>query len=86
MLKQGNKAPVEVAHQVCIIYAVVGGYLKDVPLQDIPEFELRLREFMDTRYESVLHAIRSTGKLEQEAEDTLKTAITELLKEFRKES
>lgn len=86
VLKQKNKTPVEVAHQVCIIYAVVGGYLKDIALQDISEFELRLRAFMDTRYEHVLAAIRTTGKLEPEAEELLKTAITELLKEFRKES
>ena len=85
VLKQKNKAPAEVAHQVCIIYAVVNGYLKDVAVADIPEFELRLREFMDTRYESVLTAIRTTGKLEQDTEEQLKAALTELLKEFRKE-
>ena len=85
VLKQKNKAPVEVAHQVCAIYAVVNGYLKDIAVTDIPEFELRLREFMDTRYESVLTAIRTTGKLEQATEDTLKNALTELLAQFRKE-
>ena len=85
VLKQKNKAPVEVAHQVCIIYAVVNSYLKDVAVSDIPEFELRLQEFMDARYEGVLAAIRTTGKLEQDTEETLKTAITELVKEFRKE-
>ena len=40
---------------------------------------------MDTRYESVLTAIRTTGKLEQDTEEQLKAALTELLKEFRKE-
>ncbi len=82
VLKQGNNAPVEVAHQVCIIYAVTKGYLKDIPLDKIPEFELRLREHMDLRYEDVLTRIRTTGKLEQTAEETLKTAITELLAQF----
>ena len=85
VLKQKNKAPVEAAHQVCIIYAVVNGYLKDIALSDIPEFELRLQEFMDARYESVLTAIRTTGKLEQDTEETLKTALNDLLKDFRKE-
>ena len=86
VLKQKNQAPVEVAHQVCIIYAVTNGYLKDISLEDIPEFELRLREFMDNRHEAVLSAIRTTGKLEPETEETLKTAITQLLEEFRKEN
>ena len=82
VLKQRNNAPVEVAHQVCIIYAVTNGYLKDVAVESIPEFELRLREFMDNRYSAVLEAIRTSGKLEPETEENLKAALTELLTEF----
>ena len=81
VLKQKNNAPVEVAHQVCILYAVVNGFLGSVGVDSIPEFELRLREFMDTRYEDVLAAIRATGKLEPETENRLKEALTQLLAE-----
>ena len=84
VLKQKNNSPVEVAHQVCILYAVVHGYLKDIPVEDIPEFERRLFEFMDnSQYHCVLIAIRATGKLEKDTEDTLKAALNELLAEFR---
>ncbi len=82
VLKQKNNAPVEVAHQVCILYAVVNGYLNRLPVDKIPEFELRLREFMDTRYDAVLEAIRSTGKLEADTEQALKTALDALMSEF----
>ena len=83
VLKQKNNAPVEVAHQVCIIYAVVNGYLKDIELEQVPEFEKRLQEFMEnSQYVSVLEDIRTTGKLEQNTEEQLKAALTELLKEF----
>ena len=82
VLKQKNQAPAEVAHQVCILYAVTKGYLKDIPVQQVPEFEKRLTEFMDNRYEPVLEAIRTTGKLEPETEEKLKTALEELLTEF----
>ncbi len=82
VLKQKNNAPVEVAHQVCILYAVVKGYLENIEVSRIPEFERRLQEFMDTRYEDVLVSIRTTGKLEAAAEDKLKAAITELLAEM----
>ena len=82
VLKQSNNAPVEVAHQVCVLYAVINGYLKGVEIARIPEFERRLREFMDNRYMDVLTAIRTTGKLEQDTEDQLKAALTELLTEF----
>ena len=82
VLKQKNNAPAEVAHQVCIIYAVTKGYLKDIAVDKIPEFELRLREFMDNRHEDVLTAIRTTGKLEAQTEEKLQAAIGELLSEF----
>ena len=71
----------DVAHQVCILYAVVNGYLANVSVEKIPEFELRLREFMDDQYADVLQAIRTTGKLEADAETRLKEALTQLLAE-----
>ena len=82
VLKQKNNAPVEVAHQVCIIYAVVNGYLKNISVDKIPDFQLRLQEFMDNRHGDILDTIRSTGKLEKDTEEKLKAALTELLQEF----
>ncbi len=79
VLKQRNNAPVEVAQQVCILYAVVNGYLANVPVEEIGEFEKRLAEHMETRYEDVLTAIRTTGKLEEAAEQRLKEAVSGLL-------
>ena len=84
VLKQKNNAPVEVAHQVCIIYAVTQGYLNDIDVERIPEFEARLYEYMDNVHPEVLTAIRSTGKLEKDTEEGLKAALSELLVEFRK--
>ena len=85
VLKQKNNAPVEVAHQVCIIYAVTNGYLNSISVDQVPDFELRLYEFMDNRYADVLQTIRSTGKLEKDTEAALQGAIKELLKEFGKD-
>jgi len=83
VLKQKNNAPAEVAHQVCIIYAVTNGYLKDISVDRIPEFEKRLVQHMDNRYFGVLDAIRTSGKLEPETEEQLKAALDELLAEFK---
>ena len=85
VLKQKNNAPVEVAHQVCIIYAVTHGYLNDISVEQIPEFELQLEEFLEnSQYSSVLTAIRTTGKLEPETEEMLKQALTQILADFKK--
>ena len=67
---------------MCIIYAVVNGYLKNIAVDKIPEFQLRLIEFMDNRYGDILDTIRSTGKLEKDTEEKLKSALTELVNEF----
>ena len=82
VLKQKNNAPVEVAHQVCILYAVTNGYLKDVAVERIPEFEARLSEYLENRHSGILEAIRATGKLEPATEEALKEALTALLAEF----
>ncbi len=82
VLKQKNNAPVAVAHQVCILYAVVKGYLNKLSVDKIPEFERRLQEFMDTRYEDVLTAIATTGRLEAASEERLTEALTALAAEM----
>ena len=82
VLKQRNNAPKEVAQQVCIIYAVTHGYLNNIQVDRIPEFEKRLEEHMDNYHSHVLEAIRTSGKLETETENGLKAALDELLGQF----
>jgi len=82
VLKQKNNAPVEVSHQVCILYAVTHGYLNSLEPERIADFEIRLYEFMDNRHSDILDAIRSSGKLEPDTEERLKAALSEVLKEF----
>ena len=82
VLKQKNNNPKEVAQQVCIIYAVTKGYLNDIELEKIPEFEKQLEEFMDNYHPAVLENIRTSGKLETETENELKTALDELVAQF----
>ena len=72
----------DVAHQVCIIYAVVNGFVNDIEVEKLAAFEQRLYEYMDNSHPNVLNAIRTTGKLEKETEDELKAAIGELKVEF----
>ena len=82
VLKQKNNAPVEVAHQVCILYAVTQGYLKNLEVAKIAAFQQALEDTMDARYFEALQAIRTTGKLEKDTEDAIKKAITEVLQQF----
>ena len=82
VLKQKNNAPKEVAQQVCILYAVTHGYLNGIDVEKIPEFEKLLETHMENNYRSVLEAIRTTGRLETNTENTLKGALDELVAQF----
>ena len=82
MLKQDRNSPVDVAHQVCILYAVVNGYLKDVAVADIRAYEAGLYPYLDTNALPVLQSIRSTGKLESADEEQLKQALERYTAQF----
>ena len=82
VLKQDRNSPVDVAHQVCILYAVVNGYLKDVAVADIRAYEAGLYSYLDTNALPVLQSIRSTGKLESADEEQLKQALERYTAQF----
>ncbi len=83
VLKQSNNAPVDVAHQVCIIYAVTNGYLNQIAVEDVPEFEHQLFDLMDTRYGEALTDIRTTGNLADSTVKAIQDALNELIAQFK---
>lgn len=83
VLKQGRSAPVDVAHQVSILYAVVNGYLREVPVQDVQSYEAGLYPYLDSHALGVLENIRATGQLSREDEEALKQALTDYTAQFR---
>ena len=82
VLKQDRSAPVEVAHQVCIFYAAVNGYLVDVAVSDVRAYEEGLYTYMDDHAYQVLENIRTTGQLSKEDEEALKQALADYTKQF----
>ena len=84
VLKQSNNSPVPVELQVCIIYAVVNGYLKDIEVTQVHEFEQGLFRYLDTHAHKLLRAIVETKVLSEESEETLKQALNEYIAEFKK--
>jgi len=77
VLKQGRNQPVDVAHQVAIIFAVVNNLLMDIPVNRISDFEKALFEYMNGNYSDLLETIRTTGAYDNEIEVALKKAVEE---------
>ncbi len=82
VLKQPNASPISVEHQVMIMYAVNNGYLKEVPVENIKEFEDEFYRFMDDTHPEVADGIRKTKELSPEMEEVLKTSLVEFTKSF----
>ena len=84
VLKQSNNSPVPVELQVCIIYAVINGYLKDIEVGQVHEFEQGLFRYLDTHAHKLLRAIVETKVLSEQSENELKEALTAYIEEFKK--
>jgi F-type H+-transporting ATPase subunit alpha len=77
VLKQKRNAPVRVGCQVAIVYAVIHGYLNDVPVKKIGEYEQHLYTHMENRYQDLLVRFES-GYFEDADVEMLKKALGEL--------
>jgi F-type H+/Na+-transporting ATPase subunit alpha len=80
VLKQGQYAPMPVEQQVMIIYAVTNGFLDDVGVSSLREWERGFHEFMGAQFPQVGERLRSEKVLSKEIEADLKRAIDEYKK------
>ena len=74
LLKQDVYSPVVMEKQVCILYAGTKGFIDSVPVTEIRKFEAALYSALDTEG-TVLEAIRTSGKLEDEPKKALEMII-----------
>ena len=77
VLKQDRNAPVPVGDQVGIIYAVINGYLNDVALDDIKDYQERLYEKLDHEHKDWMVRI-SQGSWTEEDEEELKGVLNRM--------
>lgn len=75
ILKQPQYSPVLMENQVCILYAANNGYLNDIAVEKIQDFEAKFHEYMKTQGREVLKAIAETKELSEDTESKLKEAI-----------
>ena len=82
ILKQNQYVPMPFEKQVLIIYAGLNGYLDEVPLDKIAQFESEILEHVTINNGSIFDAIKSSGKLEEKNEEDLKSALSAFVKTF----
>lgn len=79
VLKQKRNSPVSVGCQVAILYAVIHGYLDEVAVKEVQDYEMRLYEKMQTEYAELLGRFEE-GYFEESDVQMLEKALNEMRK------
>jgi F-type H+/Na+-transporting ATPase subunit alpha len=82
LLKQPQYQPFPVEDQVVSIWAGTGGYLDDVPLEDVRRFETDFLDYLRRQHAGILQAIKETLDLPEETVTALKDAIEDFRQNF----
>ena len=77
LLKQDQYSPMTVAEQVISVFTGVKGYLDDVDLTKIKDFEKDIIEKIKSSKPEIIDAIQSSGKLDEDNEKILSQVILE---------
>ena len=85
VLKQGRNSPLTVEHQVIIIYAVTNGFLKEIPLEMVNDFQTELFEYIDSSHPEIISSIKETKDLTEDNKTAMNEAIGEFVKKFLSE-
>jgi len=83
VIKQGVNAPLSVEKQIVIIYAGTRGYLDDLPVDRVREFEAELNDALDSSYAEFVREIGKEKVLTDELEEKLKNLIDEFKKSWK---
>ena len=77
VLKQGRNAPVRVGAQVAIVYAVIKGFLDEVAVKDVPEYEARLFALLENKYSEWLARVEG-GAWDENDEAELRAILADM--------
>ena len=83
LLKQGQYVPMPVEQQVVSMFIGNNGYLDEIPLEDVDQYERQLHEFIELKYADVFLAIAETKSLSDELTDKLHAVVKEFAGKFK---
>merc|ERR1711934_1261147 len=79
LLKQKQYSPLTVAEQVVSVFCGVKGYLDDIDLKDISEFEKKIIEKCKSDKPEIIDSIQSSGKISDKTEAELRAFIEDFM-------
>ena len=83
LFKQPQYKPVPVEIQVAVLWTIQNGYLDDVPVERIKEFQAKLTEFLSTRKSDLLQKILTEKSLNPDLTAEVKSAADRFKETWR---
>ena len=84
LLKQNQYSPMNVIDQVIAIFAGNGGFLDDLPLDKVLEFEKQMLQDIHTNHADIFNTLSEEKKLSDETKAALNNAIAQFKEGFAK--
>jgi len=81
LLKQNQFSPLPFSKQILIIFAGTGGFLDDLPVNQVRDFEKELYEYVDATQAGLLRTIMEKKILD----DALKAQLTDVIKQAKQQ-
>ncbi len=82
LLKQGQYAPLSIERQVVVIYAGTNGYVDDLPVESLGNYERELYAYLTEKHPDVWEYIQKEKKLDDELKKKLDKALKKFGKKF----
>jgi F-type H+/Na+-transporting ATPase subunit alpha len=82
ILKQEQYNPLRISLQIAIVYAAINGYLDNISLDSIHQFEKELFLVLNMQYSDILDEIEEKKELDDNIKSKLEKAIVECLNLF----
>lgn len=76
IMKQGQYAPLSVAQMAVSLFAANEGFLDDIPVNKVRDFEAGLQSHMKAEHGELLDRINATGDYNDEIQAALREAVT----------
>jgi F-type H+/Na+-transporting ATPase subunit alpha len=83
VFKQPQYNPIPVEVQAAVLWTVQNGYMDDVAVDKIKDFQAKLTDFLSTRKSNILAAVTKEKQLSDATINDLKAAITEFKQTYK---
>lgn len=84
ILKQDQFSPMQVENQVSIIFLATNGFLDEIPVSSIKQFEIEFHEHMALSHKSVLDGLKIGAGLTNELAAQLRTISKEFVESYKR--